>query len=138
MTKELDNLSCKKRMRELGLFGLETTQGSISKVYKYLKKGYKEDGASLFSVVPRGNGPGNGHKLNHGRFPQNIRKQFSSGKVTEHWYKLRSLHPWRSSKAVWTQSLASSSGWPCLSRVVGPDDFQRCLLTQPFCDAVNS
>lgn len=140
MMKELDHISCEKWLRELGPFSLERTQGNISNVYEYLKEGYKEDGASLFfqrKWVPRGNGPGNGHKLKHGRFSQNVRKQFFSGRVSEHWYRLKSLYPWRSSKTVWTQSLVTSSVWPCLSRMVGPDDFQRSLLTQPFCDAVN-
>ncbi|KFW09285.1 hypothetical protein N327_10340, partial [Fulmarus glacialis] len=30
----------------------------------------------------------NGHKLEHGRFPLNIRKHFFTVRVTEHWHKL--------------------------------------------------
>ncbi|KFQ88606.1 hypothetical protein N337_10505, partial [Phoenicopterus ruber ruber] len=30
----------------------------------------------------------NGHKLNHGMFPLNIRKHFFTVRVTEHWHRL--------------------------------------------------
>lgn len=39
------------------------------------------------------------------------------------------LDPWRYSKAVWTQSWATGSRWPCLRRGVGPDDLQRSFPT---------
>lgn len=35
-------------------------------------------------------------------------------------------------KATWTQSWATSCKWPCL--VMGPDDIQRSLQPQPFCN----
>jgi len=31
-------------------------------------------------------------------------------------------------KNVWTESWVSSSRWPCLSRGIGLDDLQRCLI----------
>jgi len=49
--------------------------------YKYLKCGCQEDGARPFSVVPRGNG----HKLKHRKFHLNMRKNFFTLRVTEHW-----------------------------------------------------
>ena len=41
--------------------------------------------------------------------------------------RLWSLRPWRYSKTIWTQSWPISSRWPCLSRGVEPDDFQKSL-----------
>lgn len=46
MMKRLENLSYKKRQREVGLLGLEETQDLIN-VCKYLKGGCKQD--ALFS-----------------------------------------------------------------------------------------
>jgi len=34
MTKRLENLSCKEKLRELALFSLEKAQGGISSMYK--------------------------------------------------------------------------------------------------------
>jgi len=57
-------------------------------------------------------------------------------RVSEHWHVLpreaASLHPWRYSKAIWTQSWATGCRWPCLSldqmTSTGPFQFQ------PSCD----
>lgn len=69
------------------------------------------------------------HTFSH--FFLNIRKQI----ITCGWPhngtgcpgQLRSLQPHWYSKAIWTQSWAGSSRWPCLSKGVGPSDLQRSL-----------
>lgn len=42
--------------------------------------------------------------------------------------RLWSFPPWRYLKAVWTQSWATGSRWPCLNRAVGQGDLRRSLL----------
>ena len=74
MTEGLEHFTDEEKQGELGLFSLEKTQGDLIHVYKYLKGGWKEDRARLFSVVPSGRTGGNGHKLKHRRCPLNIRK----------------------------------------------------------------
>lgn len=41
--------SSKKKLSKLGLFSLEEDQGSVIRVYKDLKKGYKDNRVRLFS-----------------------------------------------------------------------------------------
>ena len=57
-------------------------------VYKYLKGGCEEDEARLCSAVPRDRTRGNGHELEHRRFPLNIKNHFVTVRVTERWHRL--------------------------------------------------
>ena len=57
-------------------------------IYKYLKGKRKEGRARLFSVVPSARTRGNWHKLKHREFLLNVRRNFFTVRVTEHWNRL--------------------------------------------------
>jgi len=90
VTKDLEHLSYEERLREQGLFSLDRRRlgGNLTKVYKYLQGGCKEDRARLCPVVPSDGPRGSGQELKNGRVPLNIRKCFFAVRVTAHWHRV--------------------------------------------------
>jgi len=90
MIRGLAHLSSEERLRELGLFSLKKRRlrGDLINACKGLKGGCQEDEAKLFSVVPSDRIRVSGHQLEHENFQPNMRKNFFTLRVTEHWNRL--------------------------------------------------
>lgn len=115
MMRGLKHLSCKERLKELGLFTLENrrVQEVLINVYKCLEGGCPDDRTRLFSIMPRNRTRGSRHKRNHRKFHLNISKNFVTPSVTEHWNRLprevMGSPSLRYPRPVWPQSSAMCS-----------------------------
>lgn len=81
--RALEHLPYEKNLRALGFFSLEKTERDLINAYNYLQ-GWRHDGARFFSVMPSKRTRGNEHKLEHRKFPLNMRKNFLTLRVAEH------------------------------------------------------
>lgn len=69
--------------------GEDEAQGDLISVYKHLQGRCKEDGARLFSMVPRDRIHYNRHSLKHSWFPLNIRAQIAHGGCDIHLWSIQ-------------------------------------------------
>jgi len=84
MTRGLEHLPYKDRLRDLGLFSLEKRRlwGDLIAAFQYLKGAYKQEGSQLFERVNTSRTGGNGFKLKEGRFRLDVREKcFTMGIV---------------------------------------------------------
>ena len=116
--------------------------GNLISAYKYLMGRSQVDGARLFLVVPINKTRDNGHKLELRKFHLNVRKNFFTLSVTEHWHRL----PREVCFPVWSthcREPAIGGGWTLsLEMPSNPydsltvqEEYQNATLTNTFLKA---
>ena len=109
MSRGLEHLSYRDRLRELGLFSLEKRrlQADLIAAFQYLKGAYRKDGEGLFIRDCSDWMRSNRFKLKEGIFRLGMRKKFFTVRVVRHWNRLpREVwklpqHPWKCSRPGW-------------------------------------
>ena len=88
--QSLEHLVYEERLRDLGLFSLEKRRlrGRLISAHKYLEDRSQMHGTGIFLAVPSNRTKDNGHNPKHRKFHLNMRKNFFTMKVTEHWNRL--------------------------------------------------
>jgi len=87
----MEHLSHEGRLKELGLFSLETRrlQRDLTVAFQYLKWSYRKEGDRLFTRLCGHRTRGNDFRLKEGRFMLVIWRSFTV-RVVRHWNKLPS------------------------------------------------
>jgi len=90
MIRGLEQLSCEKRLGELGLFSLEKRKlrDDLLAAFQYLKGAYRKDGENLFIRACCNRTRTNGFKLRECRFRLDVGKKFFTMRVVKHWHRL--------------------------------------------------
>ena len=107
MITGLEHLPYEDRLRELGLFSLESRRlwGDLLAAFYYLKRAYRKAGEGLFIRACSDRMRGNSFKLGKDRFALNIRKKLFTERVARHWNGLLSkvvnAPPWKHSRPDW-------------------------------------
>lgn len=111
----------------------ETTEGGLNNSYKYFKDWCQEDGVRFFPVVPWDRTWGNRLKLKCRKFNLNVRKNFFTVWVTEHWYRL----PKEGVELLWRYSKPLGT-WPCPGEPDLPEglDWSPGVLSNPYQSSV--